>query len=154
MDPPISWCQRPHLARTLHIRRRFLEGDRTVRDAITDIPLDLRQVPRHLAEGAAAAIRTVVILVGWQRFEKLGRKLGFHVPDLAEAVQLVDGCHDVLRMRGLEDGDRRGLTSYQVAARQARGRRPGFLAARSRFLVGVPAWRSYQVEGMMMLSRR
>src|SRR4051794_3962161 len=99
MHPSISWCQRPHLAGTLHIRRRFLEGDRTIRDAVTDIPLDLRQVPRHLAEGAAAEIRTIVILVGWKRFEKLGRKLGFHVPDLAEAVQLVDGCHDVLRMR-------------------------------------------------------
>ena len=69
---PVPRREQPHLTGTLEVGRRVLEGHRSLGDPVADVALDLAQMPRQLAERAAAGVGSEVVLVGRERFEQPG----------------------------------------------------------------------------------
>src|SRR5262245_42367998 len=94
MHTPVPRRKLRHLTRTLEVGRRVLEGHRSLDDPIADVALDLAQMPGQLAERPATGIGSEVVLIGRERFEQLGSKVSFHIPDRAKPFEFVNRGHE------------------------------------------------------------
>src|SRR6266581_2172701 len=77
----VAWGEFLDRNRPLDIRRLCIRGESPTGDAVADIRIELREVPRKLAKRAATRVRTEVILAGRQHLQEINGFLCFTIPD-------------------------------------------------------------------------